>query len=46
VVSLEEALADPHFVARGLFSSREGAVVPDLPLPIDPAFRAKPKTRS
>jgi crotonobetainyl-CoA:carnitine CoA-transferase CaiB-like acyl-CoA transferase len=46
VVSLEEALADPHFVARGLFSRREGAVVPDLPLPIDPAFRAKPKTRS
>jgi crotonobetainyl-CoA:carnitine CoA-transferase CaiB-like acyl-CoA transferase len=46
VVSLEEALADPHFVARGLFSRREGAVVPDLPLPIAPIFRAKPKTKS
>jgi crotonobetainyl-CoA:carnitine CoA-transferase CaiB-like acyl-CoA transferase len=43
VASLEQALADPHFVARGLFSRRDGAVVPDLPLPIDPAFRAKPK---
>ena len=42
VVALEEALRDPHFVSRGLFSRRQDAVVPDLPLPIDPAFRTKP----
>jgi alpha-methylacyl-CoA racemase len=46
VISLEEALADPHFVARGLFSRREGEIVPNLPLPINPAFRAKPKAQS
>ena len=46
VVSLEEALRDPHFIGRGLFSQREGAVVPDLPLPIDAAFRAKPATKN
>jgi alpha-methylacyl-CoA racemase len=48
VASLEEALADPHFVARGLFAHRvagaTGQTMPALPLPIDPAFRAPSDT--
>lgn len=44
VRSLEEALADPHFQARGLFSERlaneAGEEMPALPMPIDRAFRA------
>jgi crotonobetainyl-CoA:carnitine CoA-transferase CaiB-like acyl-CoA transferase len=43
VATLEEALADPHFVGRGLFAHRvagaSGATMPALPVPIDPAFR-------
>jgi alpha-methylacyl-CoA racemase len=43
VASLEEALADPHFVARGLFGHRvageTGKTMPALPVPIAPAFR-------
>ena len=43
VSSLQEALADPHFQARGLFqhsvSNAEGAAIIALPVPIDPAFR-------
>jgi crotonobetainyl-CoA:carnitine CoA-transferase CaiB-like acyl-CoA transferase len=43
---LEEAMRDPHFVARGLFAHDvempEGSVLPALPLPIAPAFRAGP----
>lgn len=41
--SLEEALASPHFQARGLFShfvsNERGEVIPALPVPIDPSFR-------
>jgi alpha-methylacyl-CoA racemase len=43
VRSLEEALHDPHFVARGLFAHKlanaAGAMMPALPLPIAPQFR-------
>jgi crotonobetainyl-CoA:carnitine CoA-transferase CaiB-like acyl-CoA transferase len=43
MATLEEALRDPHFVARGLFAHRvagpSGATMPALPVPIDPAFR-------
>ena len=46
VATLEEALADPHFVSRGLFDHRvagaSGATMPALPLPIDPVFREPP----
>jgi alpha-methylacyl-CoA racemase len=46
VASLEEALADPHFVERGLFAHSVAGVtgdrMPALPLPIDPAFRDPP----
>jgi hypothetical protein len=42
--SLEEAITDPHFVARGLFAhtvtGQTGKAIPALPLPIDPQFRA------
>ncbi|XAH21998.1 CoA transferase [Xylophilus sp. GW821-FHT01B05] len=44
VKSLQEAVATPHFDARGVFrarlSSGDGAEIPALPLPIAPAFRA------
>jgi crotonobetainyl-CoA:carnitine CoA-transferase CaiB-like acyl-CoA transferase len=42
VASLAEALADPHFVARGLFAHAiDGFTrpVPALPVPIAPQFR-------
>jgi crotonobetainyl-CoA:carnitine CoA-transferase CaiB-like acyl-CoA transferase len=43
VLSLEEALADPHFVARGLFAhavaGESGKTLPALPVPIDGQFR-------
>jgi alpha-methylacyl-CoA racemase len=46
VVSLEQALRDPHFVARGLFDhkveSASGKSMPALPLPIAPQFRETP----
>jgi crotonobetainyl-CoA:carnitine CoA-transferase CaiB-like acyl-CoA transferase len=46
VVSLEDAMCDPHFVARGLFDhkveSASGKIIPALPLPIAPEFRDKP----
>jgi alpha-methylacyl-CoA racemase len=49
VATLEEALCDPHFVGRGLFSHQvsgaSGATMPALPVPIDPAFRARQKIR-
>ncbi len=46
MATLEEALADEHFVKRGLFdeqlSSANGEKqIPALPLPIAPVFRAK-----
>jgi alpha-methylacyl-CoA racemase len=47
MATLEEALRDPHFVARGLFahqvSGPTGATMPALPVPIDPQFRADPR---
>jgi alpha-methylacyl-CoA racemase len=43
LTSLEEAMRDPHFVARGLFASRvagaDGTAIAALPVPIAPAFR-------
>jgi crotonobetainyl-CoA:carnitine CoA-transferase CaiB-like acyl-CoA transferase len=42
VASLEEAMRDPHFAARGLFDHRvvrEGTAITALPLPIAPVFR-------
>jgi crotonobetainyl-CoA:carnitine CoA-transferase CaiB-like acyl-CoA transferase len=43
VTSLEEALRDPHFVARGLFAHRvvgsDGTTITALPVPIAPCFR-------
>jgi alpha-methylacyl-CoA racemase len=45
VVPLEQAMRDPHFVARGLFDykveSAAGKTIPALPLPIAPEFRDK-----
>jgi crotonobetainyl-CoA:carnitine CoA-transferase CaiB-like acyl-CoA transferase len=47
MATLEEALRDPHFVARGLFAHQiagpTGATMPALPVPIDPQFRADPR---
>ena len=43
VASLEEALEDPHFKARGLFDWRltaAGQTIPALPVPVAPAFRS------
>jgi alpha-methylacyl-CoA racemase len=43
VASLEEAVADPHFVERKLFAEKlavGGKTVPALPLPIAPGFRS------
>jgi len=46
VVSLEQAMRDPHFVERGLFAhqiaSASGKTMPALPLPLAPEFRDKP----
>ena len=43
VATIEEALADPHFRARGLFdatlANAEGATLPALPVPVAAAFR-------
>jgi alpha-methylacyl-CoA racemase len=42
VASVEEALAEPHFVARGLFARKliaDGRSLTALPVPIDPALR-------
>lgn len=43
VASLEEAMRDPHFVARGLFAyeavGSTGTVIAALPVPIAPMFR-------
>jgi alpha-methylacyl-CoA racemase len=43
VASLEEAVADPHFIERGLFAEKlavGGKTMPALPVPIAPAFRS------
>jgi len=46
VANLGDALTDPHFMARGVFrhvlTNPEGAAMPALPMPLDPAFRAAP----
>ena len=46
VRSLDEALRDPHFIARGLFAHQvrggQGATLTALPVPIDPQFRDRP----
>jgi alpha-methylacyl-CoA racemase len=46
LVSLEDALRDPHFVQRGLFAhqvaSASGKTLPALPLPIARQFRDRP----
>jgi crotonobetainyl-CoA:carnitine CoA-transferase CaiB-like acyl-CoA transferase len=43
VISLEEAVRDPHFVGRGLFagvlSDGAGRSLPALPVPLAPVFR-------
>jgi crotonobetainyl-CoA:carnitine CoA-transferase CaiB-like acyl-CoA transferase len=49
VATLEEALADPHFIERGLLSRKidipGGAPIPAMPLPIAPDLRVKDETR-
>lgn len=44
VASLEDALRNPHFVARGLFDHRvrtpDGRTMPAVPVPISQVFRA------
>jgi alpha-methylacyl-CoA racemase len=46
VVPLQQAMRDPHFIARGLFAhsveTASGKSLPALPLPIAPEFRDKP----
>jgi alpha-methylacyl-CoA racemase len=46
MATLEEALADPHFIARGLFAhavaGESGRTMPALPLPLAAGFRAAP----
>lgn len=43
VRDVREALADPHYAARNLFSraveNGEGATIPALPVPVDPTLR-------
>jgi alpha-methylacyl-CoA racemase len=49
VATLEEALTDPHFQARGLFLARlraEGGEAMALPVPLAPALRAAPEAKS
>jgi alpha-methylacyl-CoA racemase len=47
VASLEEAVNDPHFIARGLFAQKmagpRGETMPALPVPVAPCFR-RPET--
>ncbi|HKS86985.1 MAG TPA: CoA transferase [Pseudolabrys sp.] len=49
VVPLEEAIEDPHFVERGLFSHQvaiaSGKTIQALPLPIDPSLRDRSVTK-
>jgi alpha-methylacyl-CoA racemase len=46
VTSLEVAMRDPHFIARGSFGhsveTASGKTLPALPLPISPEFRDEP----
>lgn len=49
VKSLDEAVANPHFVARGLFAETltdgRGNAIPALPVPIDPQLRSGERER-
>ena len=49
VLALRQAIEDPHFKARGLFdhvlANESGDVIPALPIPIAPAFRAPAGTK-
>jgi alpha-methylacyl-CoA racemase len=49
VRSLQEALADPHFIERGLFNRKVefpgGDPIPALPVPIAPALRVDDEVR-
>ena len=49
MATLEEALNDPHFTARGLFAhkvtSPDGSEMPAVPLPIAPQFRSEEKSK-
>ena len=46
MATLEEALRDPHFIARGLFAHQvagpSGATMPALPVPIAATLREAP----
>jgi crotonobetainyl-CoA:carnitine CoA-transferase CaiB-like acyl-CoA transferase len=48
VAKIEDAFTDPHFRARGVFdhvlANAEGAIIPALPVPLDPGFRGPPGT--
>ena len=48
VQTARQALADPHFAARGLFAHKlaneQSAAIPALPVPVDTAFRAPAET--
>ena len=47
VISLEQAVQNPHFVERGLFDrtvrASDGRTIPALPVPICPSFRSAEK---
>jgi crotonobetainyl-CoA:carnitine CoA-transferase CaiB-like acyl-CoA transferase len=49
LVSLQQAMQDPHFVERGLFAhkvaSHAGKTMTALPLPIAPQFREPPSAK-
>jgi crotonobetainyl-CoA:carnitine CoA-transferase CaiB-like acyl-CoA transferase len=47
VANVEDALADPHFAARGVFSrglAADGKTIAALPVPVVEAFRAPERT--
>jgi len=47
MASVEEALRDQHFIARGVFSAKLGAdgkQITALPVPVVPQFRAQPES--
>ena len=47
MASIEEALADPHFQARGVFTAKlvaDGKEIDALPVPVAPHFRAQSDT--
>ena len=47
MASVEEAMRDPHFIARGVFGARlvaEGKQMTALPVPVAPQFRAQADT--